>query len=58
MRALCFAAALLAASPAWAVDTPGKPSTDAKHIVRIDGDTLIYIGGNTGSIPVGRTILI
>lgn len=45
MRALAFAAALLAASPAWAGDSPGKPSTDANPIVRIDGDTLTYIGG-------------
>jgi hypothetical protein len=45
MRAWCFAAALLAASPASASDVPGKPSTDAKPLVRIDGDTLTYIGG-------------
>lgn len=45
MRALIFTAALLAASPAMADETAGKPSTDAKPIVRIDGDTLTYIGG-------------
>ena len=45
MRAVILAAALLAASPAWAGNDAGKPSTDAKPIVRIDGDTLTYIGG-------------
>ncbi len=45
MRAVIFAAALLAAGPAWAGNDAGKPSTDAKPIVRIDGDTLTYIGG-------------
>lgn len=37
-------AALLAAGPALAQD-PGPPSTDPNPIVRIDGDTLTYIGG-------------
>lgn len=45
MRAVMFAAALLAAGPAWAGDGPGKPSTDPRPVVRIDGDTLTYIGG-------------
>lgn len=45
MRALIFAAALLAASPASVGDIPGKPSSDPNPIVRIDGDTLTYIGG-------------
>jgi hypothetical protein len=45
MRALIIAAALLATSPVVADDTPGKPSTVAKPIVRIDEDTLTYIGG-------------
>ena len=44
-RALIFAAALLAASPASVGDIPGKPSSDPNPIVRIDGDTLTYIGG-------------
>ena len=38
-------AILLGASPVLAEDTPGKPSTDANPVVRIDGDTLTYIGG-------------
>lgn len=44
MRALAIAA-LLAASPASADWVPVKPSTDANPIVKIDGDTLTYIGG-------------
>lgn len=51
MRALIFATALLATSPAWAGDAPGKPSTDANPVVRIDGDTLTYVGGiNTAGL--------
>ncbi|MHB2170094.1 hypothetical protein [Alsobacter sp. R-9] len=45
MRALIFAAALLAAAPASAGDIPGRPSSDPNPVVRIDGDTLTYIGG-------------
>lgn len=44
-RALAVVAALLAASPASAGDAAGKPSTDPDPVVRIDGDTLTYIGG-------------
>jgi hypothetical protein len=43
--ALALVAALLAASPAAAGDLAGKPSTDPDPLVRIDGDTLTYIGG-------------
>lgn len=39
-----FLAALLCASPGLA-EEPGKPSTDPNPEVRIEGDTLIYIGG-------------
>lgn len=44
MRALA-AIALLAAGPALADFTPAKPSTDANPVVKIEGDTLTYIGG-------------
>jgi hypothetical protein len=44
MRALALAA-LLTASPALADRVPVKPSTDPNPIVKIDGDTLTYIGG-------------
>lgn len=44
MRALALAA-FLAASPALAEETPVKPSIDPKPIVKIEGDTLTYIGG-------------
>jgi hypothetical protein len=43
-RALLLAA-LLTAGPASAEYVPVKPSTDPNPIVRIDGDTLTYIGG-------------
>jgi hypothetical protein len=44
-RALAMVAVLLAASSAAAEDLAGKPSTDPDPVVRIDGDTLTYIGG-------------
>lgn len=44
MRALVIAA-LLTAGPAIAEGTLAKPSTDANPKVRIDDDTLTYIGG-------------
>ena len=44
MRALAIAA-LMAASPAFADWVPVKPSTDPDPVVRIEGDTLTYIGG-------------
>jgi hypothetical protein len=44
MRAAVLAAALVA-SPAFADEAPKKPSTDANPIVKIEGDTLTYIGG-------------
>lgn len=44
MRALALAT-LLAAGPAHADWTPAKPSTDPNPIVKIEGDTLTYIGG-------------
>ena len=44
MRAALLAAALIA-SPAFADEAPEKPSTDANPIVKIEGDTLTYIGG-------------
>lgn len=45
MRVSAVAAALLALSPALADTMPGKPSSDANPSVRIEGDTLFYIGG-------------
>jgi hypothetical protein len=45
MRAFALVAALLAAGPAFADWTPAKPSTDPNPIVKIEGDTLTYIGG-------------
>ncbi|MFZ5751597.1 MAG: hypothetical protein ACOY5U_11085 [Pseudomonadota bacterium] len=44
MRALAIAA-LLAASPAFADWVPVKPSTDPDPIVKVEGETLTYIGG-------------
>jgi hypothetical protein len=44
MRALVLAS-LLAAGPAYADWTPAKPSTYPIPIVKIEGDTLTYIGG-------------
>ena len=44
MRAVLLAACLIA-GPAVAGDAPGKPSTDPNPIVKIEGDTLTYIGG-------------
>lgn len=44
MRALAIAA-LLCASPAFADWAPVKPSTDPNPLVKIEGDTLTYIGG-------------
>ncbi len=44
MRALALAA-LLVTGPAFADGTPDKPSTDPNPIVKIEGDTLTYIGG-------------
>jgi hypothetical protein len=44
MRALVLAA-LLTAGPAFADWAPVKPSTDPNPIVKIEGDTLTYIGG-------------
>ena len=38
-------AIVLGASPVLAEDTSGKPSTDPNPDVRIEGDTLIYLGG-------------
>jgi len=46
MKSLPIAVAmLLGASPVLAEDTSGKPSTDPNPDVRIEGDTLIYLGG-------------
>jgi Clp protease len=53
MRALALVA-LLATSPALAEVAPAKPSTDANPIVKIEGDTLTYIGGIN---PAGLTAL-
>lgn len=44
MRAIALVA-LLASGPAYADWAPTKPSTDPKPIVKIEGDTLTYIGG-------------
>ncbi|MFZ0100427.1 MAG: ATP-dependent Clp protease proteolytic subunit [Gemmobacter sp.] len=44
MRALVLAAILIG-GPAIAEEAPVKPSTDANPVVRINGDTLTYIGG-------------
>jgi hypothetical protein len=43
LRALALA--MLLATPALADFAPVKPSTDPNPVVRIDGDTLTYIGG-------------
>jgi hypothetical protein len=43
MRAVALVA-LLASGPAAAEVPPAKPSTDANPSVKIEGDTLIYIG--------------
>jgi len=46
MKSLTIVVAmLLGACPVLAEDTAGKPSTDPNPEVRIEGDTLIYIGG-------------
>jgi hypothetical protein len=46
MKSLLAAVAMLLWTiPAIAEDAPGKPSTDPNPVVRIEGDTLIYIGG-------------
>jgi hypothetical protein len=44
MRSLAFVAILIG-GPAMAEDTQAKPSTDANPLVKIEGDTLTYIGG-------------
>jgi hypothetical protein len=44
MRILALTA-LLAVCPAFADQVPAKPSTDPNPVVKIEGDTLIYIGG-------------
>lgn len=44
-RWLALLSVLFSASPILAEAIPGKPSTSADPIVRIDGDTLTYIGG-------------
>lgn len=44
MRALALTACLIA-GPACAENPPAKPSTDPNPIVKIEGDTLTYIGG-------------
>jgi len=46
MRPFLIALALLAGNGAAAAElAPTKPSTDSNPVVRIDGDTLTYIGG-------------
>jgi hypothetical protein len=45
MRLLFVATALILSGPALAEYTPVKPSTDENPEVRIEGDTLYYIGG-------------
>jgi hypothetical protein len=45
MRVFALTAALLVAHPALAEAPVAKPSTDANPVVRIEGDTLTYIGG-------------
>lgn len=49
IRFLTLALTCLAAFPAAAADAPGKPSTDANPVVRIDGDTLTYIGATNAA---------
>jgi hypothetical protein len=44
-RCLAMLAILLGASAVQADTVPAKPSTDPNPVVRIDGDTLTYIGG-------------
>jgi hypothetical protein len=48
MRALAIMA-LLAAGPAFADWVPVKPSTDPNPVVKIEGDTLTYVGGINGA---------
>jgi ATP-dependent protease ClpP protease subunit len=45
MRNLAVAAALVASSSAFAGNAPGKPSTDPNPMVKVEGDTLTYVGG-------------
>jgi hypothetical protein len=45
MRRILLASVLLISGPALAEPAPFKPSTDPNPVVRIDGDTLSYIGG-------------
>jgi hypothetical protein len=44
MRTLVLAT-LLSVGPAMAEQTPAKPSSDPNPVVKIEGDTLTYIGG-------------
>jgi hypothetical protein len=41
---LVVTAMLLAANPALAEEVPGRPSTDSNPDVRVEGNTLLYIG--------------
>jgi hypothetical protein len=45
MRRVLLASALLLSGPALAEEPPFKPSTDPNPVVRVDGDTLYYVGG-------------
>lgn len=51
-------AMLLLASPVLATNAPGKPSTAADPEVRVQGDTLIYIGGtNDNGLEALRAVV-
>ena len=45
MKRTLVLATLLSVGPAMAEQAPAKPSTDPNPIVKIEGDTLTYIGG-------------
>jgi ATP-dependent protease ClpP protease subunit len=48
-RSLALLVVALAASAAHAEPDPARPSTDPNPVVRIDGDTLTYIGGTNAN---------
>ena len=57
MRTLLLAT-LLSMGPAMAEQTPAKPSTDPNPVVKIEGDTLTYIGGinEAGLTALGEAV--
>jgi hypothetical protein len=57
MRAIALVA-FLASGPAYADWTPAKPSTDPNPVVKIEGDTLTYIGriNEAGLTALGNAV--